>query len=152
MLNMVALTKLRLVNIEHAAQQFPSELTTATRKRAAIARAMALDPAILFLDEPFAGLDPIAAAELDELIVDLNRTFNMTFVIVTHELASIFRIADRVLMLDPSAKTMVALDDPLTLRDACPNRWVRDFFARQPSSTMRSASLPVRIVANDASL
>lgn len=87
------------------------------------------------MDEPSAGLDPITSADLDELIVDLNRMLNMTFVVVTHELPSIFRIADRVIVLDAAVKTMVALDNPATLRDSSPNPWVPQFFSREASTT-----------------
>jgi phospholipid/cholesterol/gamma-HCH transport system ATP-binding protein len=110
------------------------------QKRAAIARATSLDPQIVFLDEPSAGLDPITSADLDELILDLNRSLNMTFVVVTHELPSIFRIADRVLMLDAARKTMVALDAPDMLRDSSPDPWVRQFFNRQATGEATSAS------------
>lgn len=133
-MDMIALTKLRLVSMEQAAQKLPAELSGGMQKRAAIARAMALDPQIVFLDEPSAGLDPITSADLDELILQLNQTLGMTFVVVTHELPSIFRIADRVLVLDAAVKTMVALDDPAALRDRSSNPWVRQFFNRQPSA------------------
>jgi phospholipid/cholesterol/gamma-HCH transport system ATP-binding protein len=134
-MDMVAITRLRQVSLEQAAGKLPSELSGGMQKRAAIARAMALDPRIVFLDEPSAGLDPITSAQLDELIVDLNRMLGMTFVVVTHELPSIFRIADRVLVLDAARKTMVALDDAQVLRDKSPDPWVRQFFNRRASDT-----------------
>jgi len=128
---LIALTKLKLVAMEQAAGKMPSDLSGGMQKRAAIARAMALDPGILFLDEPSAGLDPITSAGLDALIKDLSRNLGFTFVIVTHELQSIFAVADRVIMLDGPSKSIIGEGRPDELRDHSPNPWVRQFFNRQ---------------------
>ena len=131
---LVALAKLKLVGLGAAAQKLPSELSGGMQKRAAIARAMALDPRILFLDEPSAGLDPVTSAGLDLLIKELAQHFGITFIIVTHELASIYKIADRVVMLDSRTRTVIAEGKPAELREHAADPWVRRFFNREPDS------------------
>lgn len=128
----IAQMRLNQVGLGNAADKMPSDLSGGMRKRAAIARAMALDPKILFLDEPSAGLDPITSAQMDELIIQLSRSLDITFVIVTHELPSIFKVADRCIMLDRNVKTIVATGKPQQLQAESDNPWVRQFFNRQP--------------------
>jgi len=131
----VARVKLGLVGLGDAAALMPAEISGGMARRAGIARAMALDPPLLFLDEPSAGLDPITSAELDQLILGLRDDLGATFVVVTHELASILAIADRCIMLDraayPDAGGIIAEGDPRVLRDTSTHPTVRAFFHRE---------------------
>ena len=129
----IALAKLNQVGLLAAANKMPAELSGGMLKRAAIARAMALDPGLLFLDEPSAGLDPVTSAELDQTVLRLSRGFGITFVIVTHELPSIYAIADRCIMLDAATKTIVARGVPAQLRDHAVDPAVQRFFRREPA-------------------
>ncbi|HEX4381772.1 MAG TPA: ATP-binding cassette domain-containing protein [Myxococcales bacterium] len=124
--------KLRLVGLSGAAEQMPAELSGGMRKRVAIARAMALEPELIFLDEPSAGLDPVSSAGLDELILDLNLQLGLTFVIVTHELESIFKVAQSCIMLDRATRSIIARGDPRVLRDTSKDPRVLGFFNRIP--------------------
>jgi phospholipid/cholesterol/gamma-HCH transport system ATP-binding protein len=122
--------KLALVGLAGFEQYYPSELSGGMRKRAGLARAMALDPEILYFDEPSAGLDPLSARLLDELILELRDSLGTTVVVVSHELASIFAIGDNAVFLDGDAKTQLAVGDPRQLRDSSPDPRVRRFLSR----------------------
>ena len=127
----LARTKLAMVGLLDAQAQMPAEISGGMAKRAAIARALALDPPLLFLDEPSAGLDPVTSAELDRLILDLRHMLGTTFVVITHELQSILAIADRCVMLDAGAKGMIAIGAPGDLKDHSPSAAVHAFFNRE---------------------
>ena len=127
----VAKMKIDLVGLGGSEYKLPSEISGGMQKRVAVARAMVLNPKILFFDEPGAGLDPITSVELDELILSLSENLKITFVVVTHELMSIYKIANRVIMLDKRVKKIVAEGDPYDLRDNSDNPWVKQFFNRE---------------------
>ncbi|MDR1305406.1 MAG: ATP-binding cassette domain-containing protein [Verrucomicrobiales bacterium] len=138
----VVASKLALVGLRDASFKLPAELSGGMIKRAAIARALALNPAIVFLDEPSAGLDPVTSADLDQTIIGLSRDLGVTFVIVTHELASIYTLADRCIMLDAATKGIIASGRPADLRDRPPNDLVKSFFHRQPLTTQPGLRQP----------
>jgi len=138
--------KLELVGLSGFEGYYPSQLSGGMKKRAGIARAMALDPEFLFFDEPSAGLDPVTAAGIDELILKLKKAFKMTFVVVTHELPSIFTIADYVVMLDFGEVIFSGTLDELRASD---NHRVRMFLERKPEKEVYSPEDYFRIIAGD---
>jgi phospholipid/cholesterol/gamma-HCH transport system ATP-binding protein len=126
----IASLKLALVGLRGFEDFYPHEISGGMRKRAALARALALDPDVLFFDEPSSGLDPVSARRLDDLILQLRDSLGTTVVVVSHDLASIFTIADRALYLDIDTRTMTALGPPKDLRDDPPNERVHRFLTR----------------------
>ena len=125
--------KLALVGLKGFEDFYPSEISGGMQKRAGLARAMALDPDILFFDEPSAGLDPVSSRNLDDLILELRDSLGTTVIVVTHELASIFAIGDNSVFLDPETKTMIAQGNPKKLRDESDVPGVRNFLKRGES-------------------
>jgi phospholipid/cholesterol/gamma-HCH transport system ATP-binding protein len=132
-MELVAYSKLEMVGLADFAGSSPLEISGGMQKRAGLARAMALDPEVLFFDEPSAGLDPVTSAQLDNLILTINRSLSTTIVIVTHELASIFAISDRVVMLDCDSCGIIAQGTALQLRESSDDPRVRAFFRRELS-------------------
>lgn len=122
--------KLSLVGLAGFGDYYPAEISGGMQKRAGLARAIALDPKIVFFDEPSAGLDPVNASRLDDLILELRESLGATVVVVTHELASIFAIADDAVFLDGSSKTIIAQGNPHALRENSDNPIVREFLTR----------------------
>ena len=124
--------KLGMVGLAGYENHLPSELSGGMKKKAALARALALSPSILFLDEPSSGLDPISAAEIDELILHINRSSGTTMVVVTHDLASVFTLTRRVIMLGKPRKGIIAEGTPEFLKNDCKDPFVKQFFNRKP--------------------
>jgi phospholipid/cholesterol/gamma-HCH transport system ATP-binding protein len=138
--NLTARMLLEQVEMAYAEGLMPGELSGGMLKRAGIARAMALGADILMLDEPSAGLDPITAANLDRTILSLRKNLGFTFVVVTHELQSIFAVADRAIMLDPVSRSIIARGKPAELRDHATDARVRQFFNREPDAALEQAA------------
>ena len=134
--------KLAQVGLAGYEDYLPSEISGGMKKRAGLARALALDPEIVFFDEPSAGLDPITSLKLDELVREIRDTLGTTIVIVSHELASIFDLADRVVMLDRGAKGIIAEGDPKLLRDGSPDDRVREFLNRRGGGVRQQEGAP----------
>jgi phospholipid/cholesterol/gamma-HCH transport system ATP-binding protein len=137
----LVMLKLALVRMDPYAHFFPSELSGGMKKRAGLARAMALDPKVLFFDEPSAGLDPSSSRELDDLMKNVRDTLGTTLVVVTHELASIFAIADNAMMLTKAKQGMVEIGKPAEMARQSPHAAVRDFLNRSPRSQSRTTKL-----------
>lgn len=123
--------KLRMVGLAGAGHLLPGELSSGMRQRAGVARAQVLEPPLIFLDEPWSGLDPVTAVEMDDLLATLNRTLGTTLVVVTHNLAGTFNIVDRCVLLDREARGVIARGDPRRLRDQSDDPRVRCFFNRE---------------------
>ncbi len=139
----IARLKLSLVGLKGFEDYYPAEISGGMCKRAGLARALALDPEVLFFDEPSAGLDPISSRNLDELILQLRDSLGATFVVVTHELASIFTIADNSVFLDPNTRTMRAQGNPRELLKNSTDPAVREFLTRGEASTQPTRTQPL---------
>ena len=139
-----ALVRMKLCSVDLGGYEdhLPSELSGGMIKRAALARALALNPEILFLDEPTAGLDPVTSAEIEDLILRINHNLGTTVVTITHSLNIIFKVAHRVIMLDKSVKGILAQGNPRELKDKSPDPIVRQFFNRQTKASQRTAWHP----------
>ena len=129
----MACIKLSKFDLAEYQDHLPSEISGGMQKRAGLARALALNPKILFLDEPTSGLDPIRSAEIDDLIQQINQTIGTTIVIITHDLETVLNVAHRAVMLDRSVKGIIAEGNPQNLRDSSTNSLVRNFFNRHPT-------------------
>ncbi len=134
--------KLSLVGLAGFEDYYPAEISGGMKKRAGLARAMALDPEILFFDEPSAGLDPISSRLLDDLILELRDSLGATVVVVTHELASIFAIGNNSVFLDAETKTMIAQGNPKTLLKECDSPTVRNFLTRGEAGNSKELTAP----------
>lgn len=135
-IDLIVRMKLGMVNLSGYQNHYPAELSGGMKKRAGIARAMALDPVALFFDELSAGLDPVTAAELDDLIIRTNQALGATMIIVTHELESILKISDQIIMLDKRSRGIIAQGDPFDMKEKATDPRVRNFFLRRAPKTM----------------